>query len=61
MWYLVLVCLSLAWGGCSSAGPYGGLRSYAASPVSDLGTCAVSPIQPGHEDKLCNRQDAARF
>ena len=57
MRYLVLVCLSLALGGCSSAGPYGGLRSYAGLPTVDLGACAVSPIRPGHEDKLCTRQN----
>jgi hypothetical protein len=57
MRYLVLVCLSLALGGCSSAGPYGGLRSYAGLATVDLGACAVSPIRPGHEDKLCTRQN----
>jgi hypothetical protein len=61
MRYLVLACLSLTLGGCSSTGQYGGLRSYAASPVSDLGACAVSPIYLGHEDKLCNRQNGSLY
>jgi len=61
MRYLVLVCLLLALGGCSSAGPYGALGNYAASPVSDLGACSASPIQEGHYDKLCNRQNASIY
>jgi hypothetical protein len=56
MRYLVIVCLSLTLGGCSSAGSYAGFRSYAVSSVSDLGECAVSPVPLGREDKLCNRQ-----
>jgi hypothetical protein len=56
MRYLVIVCLSLTLGGCSSPATYGGPRSYAASPVSDLGGCGISPVQLGREDKLCNRQ-----
>jgi hypothetical protein len=61
MRYLVLACLSLALGGCSSAGSYGGFRSYAASSTSDLGACAVSPIQLGHEDKICSRQNGSLY
>jgi len=61
MRYLVLVCLLVALGGCSSAGSYGALGSYATSPATDLGACSVSPIQAGHYDKFCNRQNASIY
>jgi hypothetical protein len=61
MRYLVLVCILLVLGDCSSAGSYGVLGSYAASPVTDLGACSVSPIETGHYDKFCNRQNASIY
>jgi hypothetical protein len=61
MRYLVLLCLLLASGGCSSVGSYGALGGYAASPVTDLGACSVSPIQEGHYDKFCNRQNGSIY
>ena len=61
MRYLAIVCLALTLGGCSTAVQYGGVGTYAASSVSDLGGCSVSPIPLGHDDKLCNRQNAPRF
>jgi hypothetical protein len=57
MRYSVIVCLSLTLGSCSSAGSYGGVRSYAVSSVSDLGGCGISPVPLGREDKICNRQN----
>ena len=61
MRYLVLACLSLALGGCSSAGVYGGVGSYAASPFPDLGACSVFPIEQSHYDKFCNRQNGSLY
>jgi hypothetical protein len=60
MRYLVLVCLWLGLAGCSSAGTFGTVGAYRPS-VSDLGACAFSPIQPGHEDKLCSRQNGSPY
>jgi hypothetical protein len=56
MRYLVLACLSLGLAGCFGSGPFGAVSVYGPSLV-DFGTCANSPIKPGHEDKMCNRQD----
>jgi hypothetical protein len=56
MRYLVLSCLSLGLAGCFGSGPFGTVSVPGRSLV-DLGACAESPIQAGHEDKLCSRQN----
>ncbi len=58
MRYFVLVCLLLSFAGCF--GPFGAIN-VGGPPVVDLGTCASSPIQPGHEDKLCSRQNGSIY
>jgi hypothetical protein len=60
MRYLVLACLSLGLTGCFGSGPFGAVSVYGPSFV-DLGACANSPIQPGHEDKICSRQDGTPY
>ncbi len=59
MRYLVLVCLLLGLAGC--LGPFGAINNVGGPSVVDLGTCAYSPIQPGHEDKLCGRQNGSIY
>jgi hypothetical protein len=60
MRYLVLACLSVGLAGCFNSGPFGTVSAYNPSLV-DLGACANSPIQPGHEDKLCSRQNGSIY
>ena len=59
MRYLVLMCLLLGLAGCLG-GSFGAINVGGPSIV-DLGTCAHSPIQLGHEDKLCSRQNGSIY
>ena len=54
---LAILCLSLGLAGCFQSGPFGSIGGN--GPVADLGACAHSPTQRGHEDKLCNRQEGS--